>query len=82
NGAAQLGMEMRFRKLSDAVNSSKNLGKRGLERGKLYFNKGTNWVTDDEEYINAEHEESQPITLGKNGELIYPKEMDLPKLLS
>ena len=51
DGAAQLEMEKLFREANAAAERSKNLGKRALERGKMYLSKENRWVVDDDEYM-------------------------------
>jgi hypothetical protein len=76
DGASQLEMEKLFREANAAAEKSKNLGKRALERGKMYLNKENRWVVDDDEYMAAEDLESKPINDPAH------REMDMPALLS
>lgn len=76
DGAAQLEMEKLFREANAAAERSKNLGKRALERGKMYLSKENRWVVDDDEYMAAEDLESKPINDPAH------KEMDMPTLLA
>ncbi len=76
DGASQLEMEKLFREANAAAERSKNLGKRALERGKMYLSKENRWVVDDDEYMAAEDLESKPINDPSH------KEMDMPALLA
>ncbi len=76
DGASQLEMEKLFREANAAAERSKNLGKRALERGKMYLNKENRWVVDDDEYMAAEDMESKPINDPAH------REMDMPALLA
>ena len=76
DGAAQLEMEKLFREANAAAERSKNLGKRALERGKMYLSKENRWVVDDDEYMAAEDMESKPINDPAH------REMDMPALLA
>jgi hypothetical protein len=76
DGASQLEMEKLFREANAAAERSKNLGKRALERGKMYLSKENRWVVDDDEYMAAEDMESKPINDPAH------REMDMPALLA
>ena len=76
DGASQLEMEKLFREANAAAERSRNLGKRALERGKMYLSKENRWVVDDDEYMAAEDMESKPINDPAH------REMDMPALLA
>jgi len=76
DGASQLEMEKLFREANAAAERSRKLGKRALERGKMYLSKENRWVVDDDEYMAAEDMESKPINDPAH------REMDMPALLA
>lgn len=61
DGAAQLGMERKFRELESAVNRSKGAAKSDLTIGQTILKKENNWLPDDDEFMEANRKHSLPI---------------------
>ena len=76
NGAAQFNLNKLMQEAQGVARQSQELGRRSLERGKMYLSKEGRWAVDDEDFMTAEELESLPINDPRH------KQMDMPSLLS
>ena len=76
NGAAQFNLQKLMKEAQGVARQSQELGRRGLERGKMYLSKEGRWAVDDDEFMTAEELESLPLNDPRH------QKMDMPKLLS
>lgn len=76
NGAAQFNLNKLMQEAQGVARQSQELGRRSLERGKMYLSKEGRWAVDDEDFMTAEELESLPINDPRH------KQMDMPTLLS
>lgn len=76
NGAAQFNLNKLMQEAQGVARQSQELGRRSLERGKMYLSKEGRWAVDDEDFMTAEELESLPINDPRH------KQMDMPALLS